>query len=84
VLSAVKVRTWRVEDAVCAQFKDVVVAFNKPTYGQLRIGRNQAQYFDPSVPDKTESDAQWVLSMVQSVPSEVRQLIESGRLGLYG
>jgi len=46
-----------VEDAVSAQFREEIPAFAKPAFERLRRARHSAQYFDPSAPPLTASDA---------------------------
>lgn len=50
-----------VEDAVSAQFADLVPAFGKATFERMRRTRHAAQYFDPSSPPIDHADAEWAL-----------------------
>src|SRR5258707_11528474 len=48
-----------VEGAGSAQVRGKMLACTKPTVEQLRRARHSAQYFDPSAPPLTPSDASW-------------------------
>lgn len=72
-----------VEDAVSAQFGDRIAGFSKVRFERMRQGRHASQYFDPSRPEKTDDDARWALELAGEVLSATRELLRSGRLGLY-
>lgn len=72
-----------VEDAVSAQFADDIAGLSKVRFERMRQGRHASQYFDPTRPEKTDDDARWALELADEVLSGVRELLRSGRLGLY-
>lgn len=49
----------------------------------MRQGRHAAQYFDPARPEKTADDARWALDLAAEVLTATRDLVGSGRIGLY-
>jgi hypothetical protein len=73
-----------VEDAVSAQFKEDVPAFAKPTFERLRRARHSAQYFDPSAPPLTASDAAWAIEKAKEALSGVRALLAASPLERFG
>jgi hypothetical protein len=64
-----------VEDAVSAQFREEIPAFAKPTFERLRPARHSAQYFDPSAPPLTASDAGWAIEKAKEALSGVKALL---------
>ena len=64
-----------VEDAVSAQFREEIPAFAKPTFERLGRARHSAQYFDPSAPPLTESDAGWAIEKAKQALAGVRALL---------
>jgi hypothetical protein len=64
-----------VEDAVSAQFGAEIPAFVKPTFERLRRARHSAQYFDPSAPPLTASDATWAIKKAREALSGVKALL---------
>ena len=64
-----------VEDAVSAQFKAEIPAFAKPTFERFRRTRHSAQYFDPSTPPLTASDATWAIEKAKEALSGVKVLL---------
>jgi hypothetical protein len=64
-----------VEDAVSAQFKAEIPAFTKPTFERFRRARHSAQYFDPSAPPLTASDATWAIEKAKEALSGVKALL---------
>jgi hypothetical protein len=63
------------EDAVSAQFRGEIPAFTKPTFEQFRRARHSAQYFDPSAPPLTPSDAEWAIETAKKALSGVKELL---------
>jgi hypothetical protein len=72
-----------VEDAVSAQFGDLIGGFMKVRFERMRQGRHASQYFDPTRPEKTDQDAGWALHLAGEVLPATRELVGSGRLDLY-
>jgi hypothetical protein len=66
-----------VEDAVSAQFRTEIPAFAKPTFERLRRSRHSAQYFDPSAPPLTASDAAWAIEKAKEALAGARALLAS-------
>jgi hypothetical protein len=60
---------------VSAQFRGEIPAFTKPTFEQFRRARHSAQYFDPSAPPLTPSDAAWAIETAKKALSGVRALL---------
>ena len=73
-----------VEDAVSAQFKEDVPAFAKPTFERLRRARHSAQYFDPSAPQLTASDAAWAIEKAKEALSGVKALLAASPPERFG
>jgi len=73
-----------VEDAVAAQFGDAVKEYAKPLFQRFRQGRHASQYFDPSLPEKTQDDARWAVETAERALRGVEDVLASGGLGLYG
>jgi hypothetical protein len=73
-----------VEDAVSAQFKEDVPAFAKPTFERLRRARHSAQYFDPSAPPLTASDAAWAIEKAKEALSGVKALLAASPPERFG
>lgn len=73
-----------VEDAVSAQFKEDVPAFANPTFERLRRARHSAQYFDPSAPPLTASDAAWAIEKAKEALSGVRALLAASPPERFG
>jgi len=66
-----------VEDAVCAQFREDIPAFAKPTFERFRRARHSAQYFDPSAAPLTASDARWAIQTAREALTGVKLLAAS-------
>jgi hypothetical protein len=64
-----------VEDAVSAQFRAEIPAFAKPTFERFRRARHSAQYFDPSAPPLTASDAEWAIEKAKEALAGVKALL---------
>jgi hypothetical protein len=64
-----------VEDAVSAQFRGEIPAFTKPTFARFRETRHSAQYYDPSAPSITRSDASWAIEKATEALSGVKALL---------
>src|SRR6516162_6584141 len=64
-----------VEDAVSAQFGAAIPASTKPTFERLRRSRHAAQYFDPSAPPLTASDAGWAIEKAREALSGTKALL---------
>jgi uncharacterized protein (UPF0332 family) len=64
-----------VEDAVSAQFAQLIPGFAKPTFERLRRTRHSVQYFDPSGPDINADDAMWAISTATKVVQTVQQIL---------
>jgi len=64
-----------VEDAVSAQFRAEIPAFAKPTSERLRRACHSAQYFDPSAPPLTVSDAAWAIEKAKEALAGARSLL---------
>jgi hypothetical protein len=73
-----------VEDAVSAQFGGEIPAFAKPTFERLRRARHSAQYFDPSAPPLTASDATWAIEKAKEALSGVRALLAASPPERFG
>jgi len=73
-----------VEDAVSAQFGADIPAFVKPTFERLRRARHSAQYFDPSAPPLTASDATWAIEKAKEALSGVKALLAALPLERFG
>ncbi len=73
-----------VEDAVSAQFRAEIPAFAKPTFERFRRARHSAQYFDPSVPPLTASDAAWAIEKAKEALAGVRALLAASPLERFG
>jgi hypothetical protein len=73
-----------VEDAVSAQFGVDIPAFAKPTFERLRRARHSAQYFDPSAPPLTASDATWAVEKAKEVLSGVKALLAASPPERFG
>jgi hypothetical protein len=73
-----------VEDAVSAQFGGEIPAFAKPTFERLRRARHSAQYFDPSAPPLTGSDARWAIEKAKEALSGVKALLAASPLERFG
>jgi len=72
-----------VEDSVCAQFGGEVDDFTKAIFERFRQGRHAAQYFDLSMSDKSEADAEWALETADRALRQSGVLATSGALGPY-
>jgi hypothetical protein len=64
-----------IEDAVSAQFRAKIPAFAKPTFERFRRARHSAQYFDPTAPPLTVSDASWAIGKARDALSGVKALL---------
>lgn len=64
-----------VEDAISAQFADVIPGFAKPTFEYFRRTRHAAQYYDPSDGEISVEDAAWALSTAGAVVEAVTHLL---------
>jgi hypothetical protein len=64
-----------VEDAVSGQFRADIPAFAKPTFERFRRARHSAQYFDPSAPPLTASDAGWAIEKAKEALAGVKALL---------
>ena len=73
-----------VEDAVSAQFREDVPAFGKPTFERFRRARHSAQYFDPSAPPLTASDAGWAIEKAREALSGVKALLAASPPERFG
>jgi hypothetical protein len=73
-----------VEDAVSAQFGTEIPAFAKPTFERFRRARHAAQYFDPSAPPLTASDAEWAIGKAKEALSGVKALLASSPPERFG
>jgi uncharacterized protein (DUF427 family) len=73
-----------VEDAVSAQFGGEILAFAKPTFERLRRARHSAQYFDPSAPSLTVSDATWAIEKAKEALSKVKALLAASPPERFG
>ena|SRR5690242_18745387 len=73
-----------VEDAVSAQFGTEVSAFAKPTFERFRRARHAAQYFDPSAPPLTASDAEWAIGKAKEALSGAKALLASSPPERFG
>ena len=73
-----------VEDAVSAQFGTEIPAFAKPTFERLRRARHAAQYFDPSAPPLTASDAMWAIGKAKEALSGVKALLAASPPERFG
>lgn len=73
-----------VEDAVSAQFGTDIPAFTKPTFERLRRARHSAQYFDPSAPSLTASDATWAIEKAKDALSGVNALLAASPPDRFG
>jgi hypothetical protein len=56
-------------------FKAEIPAFTKPTFERFRRTRHSAQYFDPSTPPLTASDATWAIEKAKEALSGVKALL---------
>lgn len=72
-----------VEDAVGAQFSELIPGFAKPTFERFRKTRHTAQYFDPSDPPLEEADVQWALEVSQAAVDGTEGVLESARLDRF-
>jgi uncharacterized protein (UPF0332 family) len=72
-----------VEDAVSAQFAQLIPGFAKPTFERLRRTRHSVQYFDPSGPDINADDAMWAISTATKVVQTVQQILLDDRPELF-
>src|ERR1039458_6614796 len=73
-----------VEDAVSAQFRAEIPAFAKPTFERLRRARHSAQYFDPSAPPLTASDAAWAIEKAKEALAGVKALMTASPPERFG
>ena len=73
-----------VEDAVSTQFRAEIPAFAKPTFERFRRARHSAQYFDPSAPPLTASDAMWAIEKAKEALSEARALLAASPPERFG
>ena len=73
-----------VEDAVSAQFRAEIPAFAKPTFEQFRRARHSAQYFDPSAPPLTASDAGWAIEKAKEALAGVKALLAESAPERFG
>ncbi len=73
-----------VEDAVSAQFAADIPAFKRPTFARLREARHSAQYFDPSAPPLTASDATWAIEKAKEALSGVKALLAASPPERFG
>jgi hypothetical protein len=69
-----------VEDAVSAQFPAEISAFVKPTFERFRRTRHSAQYFDPSAPPITKSDAVWAIEKATAAVAGAKVLLSASSL----
>ena len=72
-----------VEDAVSAQFAEVVPAFAKPTFERFRRTRHSAQYFDPEAAPITQEDASWAIEKATAALAGVRALMKDSPPGRF-
>lgn len=72
-----------VEDAIGAQFSDLILGFAKPTFERFRKTRHTAQYFDPSAPPIEEADARWALEASRAAVDGAAGLVESERFDRF-
>ena len=73
-----------VEDAVGAQFVEVIPAFAKPTFERMRRTRHLAQYFDPAAPPVERGDAEWAIGISNDAVEATRNLIDTDPPGRFG
>jgi hypothetical protein len=73
-----------VEDAVSAQFGADIPAFAKPAFERLRRARHSAQYFDPSAPPLTASDATWAIEKAKEALAGVKALLAASPPERFG
>jgi hypothetical protein len=73
-----------VEDAVSAQFRAQIPAFAKPTFERFRRARHSAQYFDPSAPPLTASDAGWAIEKAKEALAGVKALLAASPPERFG
>lgn len=73
-----------VEDAVGAQFVEVIPAFAKPTFERMRRTRHQAQYFDPAAPPLEPGDAEWAIGISNAAVEATRGLLDTDPPGRFG
>ena len=73
-----------VEDAVSAQFRAEIPAFAKPTFERLRRARHSAQYFDPSAPPLSASDAAWAIEKAKEALTGARALLAASPPERFG
>jgi hypothetical protein len=73
-----------VEDAVSAQFRAEIPAFAEPTFERFRRARHSAQYFDPSAPPLTASDAGWAIGKAKEALAGVKALLAASPPGRFG
>jgi hypothetical protein len=73
-----------VEDAVSAQFGAEIPAFTKPTFERLRRARHSAQYFDPSAPPLTTSDAAWAIEKAMEALAGAKVLLATSPPERFG
>lgn len=73
-----------VEDAVSAQFAGEIPAFAKPTFERLRRTRHIAQYFDPTAPPITKSDAEWAIEKATAALAGTKDLLSGTPPGPFG
>jgi hypothetical protein len=74
-----------VEDAVSAQFADIIPVFARPIFERFRRTRHAAQYFDPDAAPITEADALWGIEKANDALAGVRSLlsgIDAGSIAL--
>jgi len=72
-----------VEDAVSAQFANVIPGLAKSTFERFRRTRNAAQYFDPDAPEIVHADASWAIRTASDVIDSVRNVLDHGSLDIY-
>ena len=73
-----------VEDAVSAQFGAEIPAFAKPTFERFRRARHSAQYFDPSAPPLTATDAGWAIEKAKEALAGVKGLLAASPPERFG
>jgi hypothetical protein len=73
-----------IEDAVSAQFGAAIPAFAKPTFERLRRARHSAQYFDPSAPPLTTSDAGWAIKKAREALAGMKTLLAASPPERFG
>ncbi len=71
------------EETVSAQFEARIRVFQKPTFERFRRTRHAAQYFDPTSPEITASDADWAIKTASDAVLGSWELLRSGDLGVF-